>query len=81
MLPISVASKPVRTLVDIPEQDIAALDAVRRRRQVSRSEVIRQAVRDYLGRNAPPDAEVGFGLWGEGGVDGVDYQRRLRAEW
>jgi hypothetical protein len=22
-----------------------------------------------------------FGIWGEKGVDGVDYQRQLRAEW
>jgi len=71
----------MRTLVDIPEHDVAALDEVRRRRHISRSAIIREAVRDYLGRNLKPDSDIGFGLWGEGTVDGVEYQRRLRSEW
>lgn len=71
----------MRTLVDIPEHDVAALDELRRDRRVSRSAVIREAVRDYLGRNLKPDADVGFGLWREQIIDGVEYQRRLRSEW
>ena len=71
----------MRTLVDIPEDDITALDEVRLRRRVSRSAVIREAVRDYLGRNRKPDTDIGFGLWGKGAGDGVEYQRRLRSEW
>ena len=71
----------MRTLVDIPERDIEALDEVRRQRRVSRSAVIREAVRDYLGRNLRRDPNAGFGLWSDGAVDGVEYQRRLRSEW
>ena len=71
----------MRTLVDIPENDVAALDELRRGRHVSRSAVIREAVRDYLGRHLRPDDDVGFGLWDEKVIDGVEYQRRLRSEW
>ncbi len=71
----------MRTLIDIPEYYVAALDLLRRRRGVSRSAVIREAVHDYLDRNLQPDADVGFGLWAENTIDGVEYQRRLRTEW
>ncbi len=71
----------MRTLVDIPELDIAALDDVRRRRRISRSAVIREAVRDYLSRHVHPDPDAGFGAWEPVVGEGVDYQSRLRSEW
>jgi hypothetical protein len=71
----------MRTLVDIPESDIVALDEIRRERHVSRSQVILEAIAKYLGRHLQRDPDLGFGLWGQGGVDGVDYQRQLRSEW
>jgi len=71
----------MRTLVDIPEQDVKALDELGRRRRVSRSKVIREAVRDYLGRHEDKDLGTFLGLWGDGEIDGLEYQRRIRSEW
>jgi len=71
----------MRTLVDIPEHDVQALDELSRRRRVSRAGVIRAAIGDYLARHRCPDGEDAFGLWGKGGEDGLEIERRLRSEW
>lgn len=71
----------MRTLVDITEEDVRTLDEIDRRRRLSRSKLIRDAVREYLERNFVRVEEEAFGLWGEREVDGLDYQRRVRAEW
>lgn len=71
----------MRTLVDIPAEEIARLDALASAKNFSRAELIRQAVRELLARRScvlPLDEA--FGLWGPG-EDGVELQRRLRGEW
>lgn len=70
----------MRALVDIPEQQIEALAAVCKTRKLSRAEAIRQAIAAYLANNKPPAGEA-FGLWGERKLDGLAYQKRVRAEW
>lgn len=72
----------MRTIIDLPERQITALDRLSKAKKVSRAEVIRQAVVHYLTDHAPERAEA-FGLWKRAGFrqDGVAYQRRLRREW
>jgi Arc/MetJ-type ribon-helix-helix transcriptional regulator len=81
MMTISVVRRIMRTLVDIPEPDVKALDELGRRRRVSRSRVIREAVRDYLERHEDRGLAAFLGLWGTGEIDGVEYQRKVRSEW
>ena len=71
----------MRTLVDIPEEDLKALTQLGRRRRASRARVIRQAVREYLARHAVESADEAYGLWRGQGVDGLEHQQRLRSEW
>ncbi len=71
----------MRTLVDIPRQDLEALDQLGQRRRESRAKLIREAVSDYLARNRGPGFEEAFGLWSDRAVDGLDYQRKIRSEW
>jgi len=71
----------MRTLVSIEESQIRKLDRLAARSGESRAALIRHAVREYLERQAPPAEAEAFGLWGEGEVDGLAYQERLRAEW
>jgi hypothetical protein len=71
----------MRTLVDIPDSDLRALSKLSERRRVSRAKLIRQAVREYLTRNPLGSADEAFGLWREQGLDGLEYQERLRSEW
>lgn len=71
----------MRTIVELPEEQIRALAEVCRREKISRAEAVRRAVAEYASRHAAGDAEKAFGLWREGQVDGLSYERRLRQEW
>ena len=72
----------MRTLVDIPDEQIDDLALICEAKKVSRAEVIRQAITFYIGTNklAPTDA---FGLWRakQPAVDGLAFQEQARAEW
>jgi len=70
----------MRTLVDIPDAQIEALDKLAAAKQVSRASLIREAVGDLLDRRKDDVVRSGFGLWGNS-EDGLVVQRRLRSEW
>ncbi|MDT9013016.1 MAG: hypothetical protein RL671_399 [Pseudomonadota bacterium] len=71
-----------RILADIPEDDLAKLDAVAARDKRSRASAIREAVKMYLVQNANNEdwIERGFGYWADRADigDGVEYQRVMR---
>lgn len=71
-----------RTLVGLSDQDFQALDALSDVKRVSRAELIRQAVSQYLEKfKSEPPSDVAFGLWAGKNEDGLAYQQRLREEW
>ena len=70
----------MRTLVDIPEDELDELNLLSRSRKVSRAELIRQAIAGFLAENRT-GLEDSFGMWSKRGVDGVAYQEKLRGEW
>jgi len=70
----------MRTIVEIPDQTIVAMDALCGRESISRAELVRRAVSDYLARHAG-DGDTAFGLWRGRGKDGLSYQSELRDEW
>jgi metal-responsive CopG/Arc/MetJ family transcriptional regulator len=70
----------MRTLVDIPEDELEELNVLSRTRKVSRAELIRQAVAGFLAENKA-GLEDSFGIWKHKGMDGVAYQEKLRGEW
>ncbi len=71
----------MRTLIDVPEPQIRALDVLARDAGSSRAAVIRQAIDAFLTARRPTPTQDGFALWGTGGEDGMDYQDRIRGEW
>ena len=73
-------SASLRTIIDIPEPQVKALEDLSRGQNQSRAALIREAIQEYLARRRP-QADDGFGLWGEGGVDGLAYQEKARSEW
>lgn len=75
----------MRTLIDLPREQIDALAKLGEVRGSSRAALVREAVAEYLSKHQPGDFAESFGLWradkrGEL-EDGVAYQERLRAEW
>lgn len=74
----------MRALIDIPDSDLAALDALARRNKRSRAAEVREAVKAHLAAKAAPDwIDQAFGLWqGHTDIaDAVAWQRRERATW
>lgn len=78
----------MRTIIELPESQIEALRAIEIRQNVSRAELVRQAVAEYVVAHAKTDPAETFGAWARGSGakippkrDGVAVQRKLRAEW
>ncbi len=71
----------MRTLVDIGDQEVKALDRLARRKKMSRAALIRKAIDDFLARNNADSEVEAFGLWGAGKIDGLAYQEDIRSEW
>ena len=71
----------MRTIIELPNDQIEALDALCQRDGISRAEAIRRAVAAHVERERTPDLARVFGLWRTRRVDGVKYQQRLRREW
>jgi Arc/MetJ-type ribon-helix-helix transcriptional regulator len=74
----------MRILTDIPDDDVAKLDALAAKGKRSRAAAIRDAVRLYLVQNADNNdwIERGAGLWADRDdiSDGVEYQRAIRED-
>ena len=71
----------MRTIIELPQQQLGGLDGLCRRDGVSRAEAIRRAVAEYLQRENPSGSAGAYGLWRGRRLDGVAYQRNLRREW
>ena len=72
----------MRTIIDLPDSQIAALRELEQRRNVSRAELIRQAVAQYVATHA--ETSDAFGAWKVAKrppADGLAVQKRLRREW
>lgn len=73
----------MRTLVDIPDEDIEQLDALAIRDKKSRAAEIREAIRQYLAAKSSNDwIRRGAGYWKRRADigDAVEYQRSARED-
>ena len=77
----------VRTIVDIPDEQLEALRRLCERENISRAEAIRRAIAELIARRQRANArdrailEETAGAWAGYGIDALEYQRKLRAEW
>ena len=72
-----------RILADLPDEDIAKLDALAAKGKKSRAAAIRDAVKAYLVQNADNDwIKRGAGYWKDRTDigDAVEYQRAMRED-
>lgn len=69
----------MRALVDVPDDILNDLEEISKSNKVSRAEIIRRALREYIGNNK--EATNGFGIWANKPVDGLALQEKLREEW
>lgn len=71
----------VRTIVDLPEEQIEALKKLSEQSRLSRAELMRRAVAEYLQHYRVDATDSAFGIWRDKQRDSLDYQRQLREEW
>lgn len=77
----------VRTIIDLPEEQIEALAELCARERISRAEAIRRAVDAMLEERAAKRAarkaalERTFGTWAKYGIDTDTYLAEMRSEW
>jgi predicted transcriptional regulator len=71
----------MRTLIDITDLQVQALEEIAKTENLSRAAVIRAAIDDYVQRRRRVEIDDAFGLWGAGGMDGLTYQEKVRSEW
>jgi hypothetical protein len=76
----------MRTIVDLPQEQIAALDNYAKAKGISRAAAVREAVATYLPGKKKKKIDwrmhPSFGSEKRPkGFDSVEYVRKLRAEW
>lgn len=71
----------MRTIVDLPDDQVEALKRLSKQSRLSRAELMRRAVADYLQRHDSGLSEAAFGIWRDRARDGLARQRELREEW
>ena len=70
----------MRTLIDIPDDQAAPLAEACRRNDISRAEAIRRAIALFL-KQQVSEVDAAYGLWKDRGIEGIEFQERLRKEW
>ena len=71
----------MRTIVELPDEQIEALKRLSDNMHVSRAELMRRAVREYLKRHQAPSSEQAFGIWKARPKDALGIQEKMRSEW
>lgn len=71
----------MRTIIELPTDQLDALEALCKRDAISRAEAIRRAVAAFVQQNSASAGGHAFGLWQDRPEDGLDYQEQLRREW
>lgn len=79
----------MRTIVDLPEEQIKALDIIGKKGDLSRAELVRRAVAAYVEtehKAAKSKLDQYFGMFKDDptvfdGLDGIGWQKKMRAEW
>lgn len=71
----------MRTIIDLPDDQVTMLAALCQREGLSRAEAVRRAVASYLEAKRVSEREDVFGIWRGRELDGVGYEQALRREW
>lgn len=71
----------MRTIIDLPDEQVTRLAALCGRDRISRAEAVRRAVAAYLDVQTPAEHDEAFGMWRGRNLDGLSYERKVRDEW
>jgi hypothetical protein len=71
----------MRTIIELPAEQLEALAELCRAEGISRAEAIRRAIADYTRGRRAKGAATAFGLWRSRPIDALGYERALRDHW
>lgn len=73
----------MRTIVDIPDEQVKILNQLSKKKGVSRAKIIRQALTKYIAdySKTKKGFDAAFAIWKNKNLDSLSYQRELRDEW
>ncbi len=70
----------MRTLVEIPDEYVQAIDLICIKEKISRAEAIRRAVISFANQKAILDFDSAVGSWKDLAIDGLAFQRNIRED-
>jgi len=71
----------MRTIIDLPQEQLGALARLCAIQKISRAEAVRRAVDRLLKDSVIEDKEVGFGIWRKKSITARQYVDKIRNEW
>ena len=71
----------MRTIIELPDDQLEALEKLCSTDRISRAEAIRRAIAAHLRQHQAVDRKRAFGLWRARHPDGLKYQETRRREW
>ena len=71
----------MRTIIDLPQEQLVALARLCEVQKISRAEAIRRAVDRLLQDSLVEEKNVGFGMWRNKDITARLYVDNLRNEW
>ena len=71
----------MRTIVDLPDEQLGALARLCEKQKISRAEAVRRAVDRLIKESKPDQKDVGFGIWKHKNIESRRFVEKLRNEW
>ncbi|MFZ4683449.1 MAG: ribbon-helix-helix protein, CopG family [Terrimicrobiaceae bacterium] len=71
----------MRTIVELPDDQVAAVAQICSRQGISRAEAIRQALARMIAEQESGELESAFGAWKNSKLKSREFVDQLRDEW
>jgi metal-responsive CopG/Arc/MetJ family transcriptional regulator len=71
----------MRTIIDLPDEQVNALKALCESQSISRAEAVRRALSEMLANQKSAGREAAFGAWRGRKLDSRKFVDALREEW
>lgn len=71
----------MRTIVDLPDEQLGALARLCEEQKISRAEAVRRAVDRLIKESPTGRRDAGFGIWKHKRIESRKLVDKLRAEW
>ena len=71
----------MRTIIDLPEEQVRGLAALCEAQGISRAEAVRRAVARLLAEEQRPGRGQAFGAWRHKKIDSTRFVQAVRDEW